>query len=739
MAFTTVYVWQDLDAPEAEQKFGDHYCEVDSIQKAFTDTEKYIRGSLGRQKHKFDEGRIVIHKIWDATEYAKLKGRFGKHQKIDDVIRPVIGHHVQADVHRIDADTLIERVNKELIRHNQPLPLACLSQNQHDAVVDVKTALGEFKRTIIAELCARFGKTIWSGSLVRETNVQLTVIASYVLTSFASFKKDLTSFQQFKDLELIEAGDEGWEDQVLHAVAAGLQAVVFLSMCNGSQRQDKIDFLFSLNVSRMLIVDEADYGVHQTKQSTPLIEARGEDDIVVLMTGTNADKAATLWHVNHYLSVTYPELLIEKRLGATSAVSSLKHFTIDPTRHQLVVDVEFYQMNLASVVDIARKEEPEAFLQDGIFLPSWSKFAANPVKAKGFFTNMLQAVFEGKGGDDSLNVDFQTGRRAKEGTKVAMMFLPGSTTNANLQEIKPIAEQALRGFNIVLVSGAEDMSNATAEREVKEAIELASKSGQHVLILSAGMAQRSFSIPEITELYLAYDTGDNGATIQKMSRTLTPHKIGKVGRVISLSFDPNRDDKFDSMLIETAQNYMKNKGITDLKTALADVLRTVDIFKCQPDGAVKVEVDTYLEQALARKSIDRVIGKIAPVAELDPTVIQALGTGKIDLYRAAMANIADKGKTKNTLKGKGRKSGDISDEKALALAREMIATIAEHSDIILYYGGNTFEEAFSLMDADGESIQEEVTEQFGVDYELIKELILTKFINRDLLDLKYVK
>ena len=739
MAFTTIYVWEDKDAPEQEQKFGDHYCEVDTLEQAFDDTRKYIRGSLGRQKHKFDEGRVVIHKIWDATEYSKLKNRFGKHQKIDDVIRPVIGHHVQADVHRIDADTLIERVNKELIRHNQPLPLAGLSQNQHDAIVNVQMALGEYKRTIIAELCARFGKTIWSGALVRETNRQLTIIASYVLTSFASFKKDLTSFEQFKDFELIEAGDEGWEDQVLHAVAAGLQTVVFLSMCNGSQRQDKIDFLFNINVSRMLIVDEADYGVHQSKQSSPLIEARREDDIVVLMTGTNADKAASLWHVNHYLSVTYPELLIEKKLGATTTTSSLTYFSIDTLRHRLVVDVEFYQMNLASVVETTRKQEPDAFMQDGIFLPSWSKFAAQPVKAKGFFTNMLQAIFEGKGGDDSLNVDLQTKRRAKEGTKVAMMFLPGSTTNANLQEIKPIAEQALRGFKIILVSGAEDMSNATAEKDVKEAIELAGKTGQHVLILSAGMAQRSFSIPQITELYLAYDTGDNGATIQKMSRTLTPHIEGKVGRVISLSFDPNRDDKFDAILIETAQNYMKNKGITDLKTALAEVLRTVDIFKCQPEGAIKVEVDDYLEQALARKSIDRVIGKIAPVDNLDPTVVQALSSGKIALYHAAMATVAAKGKTRNGVKAGGRNGNVISDEKALALAREMIATIAEHSDIILYYGGNTFEEAFIKIDKDGEEIQNEVTEQFGVDYELIKELILTNFINRDLLDLKYAK
>jgi hypothetical protein len=206
----------------------------------------------------------------------------------------------------------------------------------------------------------------------------------------------------------------------------------------------------------------------------------------------------------------------------------LKYFKVNASRHNLVVDVEFYQMNLASVVEIARYCRTRSIRRGRMFLPSWSKFAANPVKAKGFFTNMLQAVFEGKGNDDSLNVDYQTGRKAKEGMKVAMMFLPGSTTNDNLLEIKPIAEQALGGFRVVLVSGAEDMSNATAEKSVKEAIEKAEKTNQHVLILSAGMAQRSFSIPQITELYLAYDTGDNGATIQKMSRTLTPHTKAKL-------------------------------------------------------------------------------------------------------------------------------------------------------------------------------------------------------------------
>jgi len=377
-------------------------------------------------------------------------------------------------------------------------------------------------------------------------------------------------------------------------------------------------------------------------------------------------------------------------------------------------------MNLASVVEIARTAEPDAFVEDGVFLPSWTKFAANPVRAKGFFTNMLQAVFEGKGNDNSLNVDDQTGRKAKEGMKVAMMFLPGSVLRSekqdNLKEIVSIAEQALKGFSIVPVYG-EEMSNANAEQKVKEAVEKAEKTGQHVLILSAGMAQRSFSIPQITELYLAYDTGDNGATIQKMSRTLTPHKVGKIGRVISLSFDPNRDDKFDAMMIETAQNYKKNHGIRDLKQALRDVLRTVDIFKCQADGAVKIEIDEYLEQALARKSIDRVIGKIAPVNELTAAEVSALASGNVDVFRAARKEAAA--------------------EKELKLAREMIVTISQNIDIIKFYGGSTIEEAFALMDADGTSIQDDVTEQFGVPYTMVKELVLSNFINRDLLDLKF--
>jgi hypothetical protein len=67
----------------------------------------------------------------------------------------------------------------------------------------------------------------------------------------------------------------------------------------------------------------------------------------------------------------------------------------------------------------------------------------------------------------------------------------------------------------------------------------------------------------------------------------------------------------------------------------------------------------------------------------------------------------------------------------------MIVTISQNIDIIRYYGGNTIEESFQIMDDEGSAIQDDVTHQFGVDYNLVKELVLTNFINRDLLDLKF--
>jgi hypothetical protein len=732
------YLWFEKNK-QGEAKFGERW--VFAGQDPTKEVWKRIKSSLGVRKDLIRDGTIILETIWDVTELAKKVGRYYQRSRMDDYIRPQIGFRKGStgEIHELPVDEIKLKVDKYLARSNQPLPLAGLTAWQARSAERVLTDVASGKRTIIAELCARFGKTIWAGSLVRETNASLTVVVSYVLTSFASFEKDLSGFEQFKDLVVIDTADDEYQEVIDAALAQNKQVVAFLSMCVGTKRQQKIDFLFGKECNRLVIVDEADFGVHKAGQAKPLIDARSTDDVIILMTGTNADKAASYWPVDSTLSVVYPELLIEKRLSATTKYSTtLDHFKIDPSRHELVVDVEFYQMDLKSAVEFARSVDPEAFNDDGIYLPSWTKFAAYPVKAKGFWTRMLEAVFLGQHGHDELNVDYQTERKAKEEQRVAMMFLSGSMRNENLEEAAALAQQALPGFLVVPVYG-EEMTNRSAETEVKEAIDRANRVGQHVLLLSAGMAQRSFSVGAITELYLAYDTGDNGATIQKISRALTPEQSGKIGRIVSLSFDPNRDDKFDALLIETALNYKKTHNLKSAKEAMRDVLRTVDIFRCTTDGSIKLDGDAYLENAIERKSLNRVAGKTADLSKLTVEELIAVTKGNADVFRAARETAAQTGKTKlNSTRPAGtkNKSDELATARLIAQAREVITTVVENMDIIIYGTGTTvLADAFANIESDTQK-RKAVEQEFGLDFDLIRELFDRGVINTDLVELQ---
>ena len=419
----------------------------------------------------------------------------------------------------------------------------------------------------------------------------------------------------------------------------------------------------------------------------------------------------------------------------------LSKFKINKTRDILVPDFACYQMDLMGPVNSAIEADE---IKDEQFklLPSWAKFAANPLKSKGFFTRTLQGLFLGQGGHDELNVDMQAEIYTREHSRVAMMFMPANTRNDVLEIIGNIAHETLPGFEVVVLCGSVKhnglkVTNRSAERIVKDFV----AEGKPVLVVAAQMAQRSFSIPEITELYLAYDRGENGATLQKMSRTLTPGKQGKVGRIFSLSFDPNRDDKFDAMIVETAVNYKQRHKSKSLQEALKDVLRTIDIFKCSPEGAIKVDIDDYLEHALARKGISRVLGKIVDLTKLSSEDIAALANGNSDYFKNKDQDKAESGKTKDTEdKGDSNSNNepkDNSSEKELAEARKVITTIIENLDIIILGTNNKI-----LVDAmdviiTNKDMQACVQEEFNVPVDTIKYLFDENIIKQDWVEILY--
>lgn len=410
----------------------------------------------------------------------------------------------------------------------------------------------------------------------------------------------------------------------------------------------------------------------------------------------------------------------------------LKQFKIDTTRDLLVPDFQCYQMDIRGPVDAALEAGE---LEE--FLPSWSKYGENPAKAKGFFTRMLEAVFLGQGGHDELNVDYQIGDIPAR--RVAMMFI-SAKDNKSLNMSAKIAEQTLPGYDVIALNGhvfhnGKRISNRNAEKTVKEILER----GNNVLILSRDMAARSFSIPEITELYLAYDKGQNGTTIQKMSRTLTPGELSKIGRIFSLSFDPNRDDKFDAMLVETALNFKKRNNTKSLSEALRDVLRTIDIFKCGTNGAVKLDIDTYLEMALARKGISRVFGKIADTSSMSKEALEALANGNADYFRNKKQDVTAKGKTSEggNGSGTGNSSNTKEDKKLEQKVREVLTAIIENLDIVILGTNNKIlADAMQTIVEDPE-MRECVETQFGLDADIINYLFENNIIKQEWAELMY--
>ena len=304
------YLWSKTDGL---CKFGQHW--VKSGVDPQTSCDKRVKTSLDVSSHvEWDLVKDRGIQIWDVTDYAKSIGKFDKKAKVDDHIRKIIGFRqgTIGEWHTLDQIHMSIKVSKFLSENGQALISAGLSTDQYEQAEKVVDAYNNGSRTILSELCARFGKTIWSSAVATETEQELVVVASYVKTVFASFASDIARFEQFKEYVHIDTGEADYQKKIRQAFKDGKKVFAYLSLCGGGKRQERIDFLFSLRKRRMLIIDEADFGAHTEKQSSPLQNARKKSDFILIMTGTNSDRAASTWDVDFMTSKTYPELLVSK-------------------------------------------------------------------------------------------------------------------------------------------------------------------------------------------------------------------------------------------------------------------------------------------------------------------------------------------------------------------------------------------------------------------------------------------
>lgn len=419
----------------------------------------------------------------------------------------------------------------------------------------------------------------------------------------------------------------------------------------------------------------------------------------------------------------------------------LKNFKIDTSRDVLVPNIACYQMDMRRPVEDTIKKMKISDEQMKL-LSSWAATAANPLKNKSLIVRIVQALFLGIGNYPELNVDDQAEIYTRTGQRVAMMFWPANTRNAMLEMIGRIIQEAHPAADVVVLCGSVKrngvrMKNRNIQEVVREIID--EESGKPIIIIAAAMGQRSFSIAEITELYLCYDRGEQGATTQKMSRVLTPGGENKIGRIFSLSFDPNRDDKFDSMIVQSAINERKRNPEKSLQECLREVIRVIDIFNCTANGAVRMEKSDYLEAAFARNGISRVLGKIVNFELLSREAISAIANGNNNYFRNQKKEAAAMGKIRETVKKQKAVSEkrDLGSEREIARAREVITTIIENLDfLILGTNSRVLEEAMAKI-SQSDSYKKSVEGAFGIPFETIDYFFKNNVINQTCVELMY--
>ena len=726
-----IYGHRDLDNNLEETKWGQHFVTKEGVDPE-KDTIQYIsRSQYARRSKHFNTGRVKYY-IKDITDWATKKGLMYIGSKADDVIRPSIGRSGTQGTEWVKGSIDEHKANldKFLFEQDQELPQAALGTIQYlDSVKTIKQ-FRQGARKVLWGKCPRYSKTITSGVVSTELGSDLVIVASYVQTVFGSFEKDYFKFEQFKQFTHIDTKRSDYQEVITQLLNEGKKVMAYLSVCPGGERQNRYDFFSTVDADKFWILDEADFGAHTDKQAPPLVKAVG-DDRIIIMTGSGADKASKYWKIDFQSHTTYPELLVQKsksQAGETTVCEGLKYFENDTKRDLLVAGVELHRANLGPLVADLEKQFPD----DTKYFASWSKAGEFPQKAKGFITGFAKAVFLGQK-YDNLNRDLQFNPVKYKGITVEMMFM-NVKKNINLQGMSDIFGSVLPNTKIITLSGDNEINGVRCkgskiEQLTLDAIEDAAEQGMNVLIIASRMGQRSYSIPMLSTIYLCYDNGALEATLQKLSRVLTPHELDKVGRVIDCAFDPNRSDKFDAMVITAAMSEKDRRGHETAKDALNDVLKTISPFDWTDNGLVQITPEQYLKEAMERNAISRVIGNQINLGMMSMDQKIAIAQGCKDYKKQSKTDAITKGKTRDPLKKNGKGAPSLTDKTEKEI-REALVFLLENVDYIVFgSGSDNIVEARTTISKD-QDLQGNIEDRFNIPWTVIDSLFEDNVINQ---------
>lgn len=475
---------------------------------------------------------------------------------------------------------------------------------QLEGLDQILTFLGEGKKKIMAELAARFGKTLEYLAMFLVVKHKVMVVGTYYLTALSSFKKEVGLYNEFSNMIVLDLGSETFQTDFNYHLSQDKKIVVLASLCGDKDndqatRNQNSKFIETFS-DKITVIDEADYGAH-TSKCVPFVNRIGHGAPVILTTGTNTERAkGEHKDLDAFFRMTYLDLIMKAGTDVKIKNSIVKTFKRAIEFEKNLAMIKFYRYDWSRFVSLLDEGgNPE-------LNPSFAKVIKDVQKNHGFWSGLYQSLIGENPNTDANDYSLFNCLEGDSPKSVAQ-FVSSNITNTQMDKLGNIAKAVLSPFYDVYVINGDEVKGKDAEQFVKDKIRIAEMNGRHVWIIAGQMCQRSFSIPEINVVLLTYDNGDLGATVQKMSRALTAGSEEKVGHIISLSINGNRDDKIAPMILDAARKVAEYEGI-DIVTALKKVMKTTPIFQMGKDGYnMQLDPDDYSKEVFSSSNSHRII------------------------------------------------------------------------------------------------------------------------------------
>jgi hypothetical protein len=593
---------------------------------------------------------------------------------------------------------------------------------------------GNANKKLVAVLAARFGKTLTYLALFYYLKKRVMVVGTYYLTALNSFKNEVVRYKEFENFEVLDLANHNFQELYNSLVNQGKQILIIASLCgdkvnDNTVRNQNAEFVSQIT-DKITVIDEADYGAH-TENCVPFVDKLGENSSIILTTGTNSERAAKNHKkIDGVVDVTY----LDMQMRALS--------------DKIVIENEFIR-KCRRALKFERNLVPVYFLRS-----DWSRYVSflfdNALELNASFTKSSQDIFKAAsfwkglyrgllGISSHIDLNCHSIQNWTKGNSESVIQFVSVKSNKQLKDLVKIASPILKEeYDVYSICG-DDIVGKEAEKFVKEKIAIANYNGKKVWIIADRMCQRSFSVPEINTVILCYDNGDLGAMIQKISRALTVGDDKKIGYVISLSIDGNRDDKFSSIIMNAAEKVSEKEGIS-IPESIRKVLKTNPIFSMDENGdPIKLLPDEYAKELFSRSNgIRLAINRDAIcVDKLQKELIDMLSN--MDICSPSMKQIVDmvKGKTYVPTEKESEgfaKMGKEEKDKLIAFILKNLVNILDNISSMLKYQrmihhSITLPKLISILNTEKDS-----SDMVGIDGNQLSQLINSGVLSKGVIE-----